>query len=74
MDRGRARKPISGGNLNRALKVLLKRADLPQSFRFHDLRHTCATLLLAKCVHPNKLVQALLGHASISMTMDLYSH
>ncbi len=58
--------------VNRSFKPLLERAGLP-SIRFHDLRHTCATLLLAKGVHP-KLVQALLGHASISMTMDLYSH
>jgi integrase len=41
--------------------------------RRHDLRHTAATLLLAKGVHP-KLVQHLLGHASITMTLDRYSH
>jgi integrase len=41
--------------------------------RFHGLRHTCATLLLAKGVH-SKFVQALLGHVRISVTMDLYSH
>ena len=57
---------------NRSFKPLLERTGLP-SIRFHDLRHTCATLLLAKGVHP-KLVHALLGHASISITMDLYSH
>ena len=73
MDRGRARKPISGGNLNRALKVLLKRADLPQSFRFHDLRHTCATLLLRQGVNP-KFVQEIRGHADISLTLNVYSH
>jgi integrase len=39
----------------------------------HDLRHTCATLLLGRGVHP-KLVQHLLGHASIAMTLDRYSH
>jgi integrase len=37
--------PVLRGDLNCA-KVLLKRAGFPQSFRFHDLRHTCATLLL----------------------------
>ncbi len=58
--------------VNRSFKPLLERAGLP-SIRFHDLRHTCATLLLAKGVHP-KFVQALLGHASIGITMDLYSH
>jgi integrase len=65
--------PLDAQNVvNRSFKPLLRRADLP-SIRFHDLRHTCATLLLAKGVHP-KLVQALLGHASIGITMDLYSH
>jgi integrase len=39
----------------------------------HDLRHTCATLLLIKSVHP-KYVQELLGHANISITLDTYSH
>lgn len=41
--------------------------------RFHDLRHLCATLLLSQGVHP-KVVQERLGHASISMTLDTYSH
>ena len=41
--------------------------------RFHDLRHTCATLLLQAGVHP-KIVQERLGHASITMTLDTYSH
>ena len=39
----------------------------------HDLRHTCATLLLGRGVHP-KLVHHHLGHASIPMTLDRYSH
>ncbi|NMA60890.1 MAG: tyrosine-type recombinase/integrase, partial [Firmicutes bacterium] len=41
--------------------------------RFHDLRHTCATLLLAKGVNP-KIVQERLGHSDISMTLNRYSH
>jgi integrase len=41
--------------------------------RWHDLRHTCAILLLERGVHP-KLVQHLLRHASITMTLDRYSH
>jgi integrase len=41
--------------------------------RVHDLRHTCATLLLKRNVHP-KIVQELLGHATIAITLDLYSH
>ncbi len=66
--------PISCHNLhNRSWKPLLKKAKLPHTTRFHDLRHTCATLLLSKNVHP-KYVQALLGHATIAMTLDLYSH
>ena len=52
---------------------LLRRAGLPERTRFHDLRHTCATLLLKKGVHP-KLVQELLGHATISITLDTYYH
>jgi len=56
----------------RSFTPLLKRAGLP-SIRFHDLRHTCATLLLSRNVHP-KYVQELLGHASIAITLDTYSH
>ena len=41
--------------------------------RFHDLRHTCATLLLVKGIHP-KVVQELLGHSNIAITLDTYSH
>jgi integrase len=41
--------------------------------RFHDLRHTSATLLLAAGVHP-KIVQERLGHSQIGITMDTYSH
>lgn len=54
------------------LKMLLKEAGLPD-IRFHDLRHSAATLLLSEGVHP-KVVQELLGHSNISMTMDVYSH
>jgi integrase len=53
-------------------KPLLKRAVLPE-IRFHDLRHTCATLLLSKNVNP-KVVSEMLGHASIAITLDTYSH
>ena len=65
--------PISGGNLNRGFKALLKRAGLPQTIRFHDLRHTCATLLLRQGVNP-KFVQDLLGHGDVSLTLNVYSH
>jgi len=65
--------PISGGNLNRAFKAMLKRGGLPERTRFHDLRHTCATLLLRLGVNP-KFVQEILGHADISLTLNVYSH
>ena len=54
------------------LKNLLAKAGLP-AIRFHDLRHSSASLLLSLGVHP-KVVQELLGHTQISMTMDIYSH
>jgi len=47
-------------------------ADLPR-IRLHDLRHTHATLALQAGVHP-KVVQERLGHATISITLDVYSH
>lgn len=50
----------------------VKAADVPV-IRFHDLRHTCATLALRVGVHP-KVVQEMLGHSSIAITLDLYSH
>jgi integrase len=53
-------------------KPLLRGAGLPQ-IRFHDLRHTCATLLLMKNVNP-KVVSEMLGHATIAITLDTYSH
>jgi integrase len=65
--------PLSARNLQRHFKTLLERAGLPRSFRFHDLRHTCATLLLRQGVHA-KYVQELLGHADISLTLNVYSH
>ena len=53
-------------------KPLLKRAGLPE-IRFHDLRHTCATLLLTRNVNP-KIVSELLRHATIAIPIDTYSH
>jgi integrase len=57
---------------NHRFKPLLTRAGLPQ-IRFHDLRHTCATLLLGRNVNP-KIVSEMLGHARIAITLDTYSH
>jgi integrase len=64
---------LSHRNVVRAFKDLLERAGPPQSTRFYDPRHTCATLLLGSNAHP-KYVQELLGHASIALTLDTYSH
>jgi integrase len=65
--------PLDAQNIvNRSFKPLLKRTDLP-NIRWHDLRHTCLTLLLSQGVHP-KYVQMLAGHASIQLTLDRYSH
>jgi integrase len=64
---------MSGTNLpRRYFKPLLKRAQLA-AVRLHDLRHTCATILLMAGKHP-KYVQELLGHHNTSITLDIYSH
>jgi integrase len=62
----------SAGHFSRMWHDLLRRAGI-SGFRFHDLRHTCATLLLLANVHP-KIVSERLGHASIQITLDTYSH
>ncbi len=58
---------------NRSFKRIKERAGVPTTTRFHDLRHTCATLLLGEGVNP-KVVSEQLGHASIRITLDTYSH
>jgi integrase len=69
---------IGGGLVNpsnlrqRSFAPLLKRAGLPP-ITYHDLRHTCASLLFQRNAHP-KFVQELLGHASVAITLDTYSH
>lgn len=64
--------PVSPRSLLYDFKRHLKENNLP-NMRFHDLRHTSATLLLSEGVHP-KVVQEMLGHSRINMTMDIYSH
>ncbi len=65
---------INPSNLrNRTFARLLKLAGLSPDTRFHDLRHTCATLLLSRNVNP-KIVSEMLGHSSIAITLDTYSH
>lgn len=58
--------------LVRRFHKLLKEAGLPR-IRFHDLRHSAATILISMGV-PTKVVQELLGHSNISITMDVYGH
>jgi integrase len=66
-------KPMNADNLyHRGFKPLLEKVGL-SGFTFHSLRHTCATLLLSKNIHP-RIAQEMLGHATISQTMDTYSH
>ena len=63
---------INPSNLrNHSFARLLKRAGLPPTTRFHDLRHTCATLLLSRNVNP-KIVSEMLGHANIATTIQKY--
>jgi integrase len=54
-------------------KPALEKAGLEEALRFHDLRHTCAGLLIAQGAHP-KEIQARLGHASITTTLNTYGH
>jgi integrase len=63
---------MAPSEMTRALKRALRAAQLPD-IRFHDLRHSHATILLQENVHP-KIVSARLGHSKIQVTMDTYSH
>jgi site-specific recombinase XerD len=66
-------RPLTGSViLQWKFQPLLARAGLPR-IRFHDLRHTAATLMLLQGIHP-KVVSEMLGHGSVSITLDLYSH
>ena len=65
--------PLDGHNLSsRHLRRILKEAGLPQ-IRLYDLRHTAATLALSAGV-PVKVVSEMLGHSSVALTLDVYSH
>ncbi len=63
---------LSPTTLRLALRRALSRAELP-IIRFHDLRHSAATLMLSRGVHP-KMASEMLGHSTIGITLDLYSH
>jgi integrase len=65
-------RPMEGSNLISVFHKALREAGLPM-LRIHDLRHTAATQMLERGVHP-KVVQEMLGHSSIMLTLDTYSH
>lgn len=66
--------PLMPGNLKRRhFRPILDRAKLPKDFRLYDLRHTCATLLPLAGENP-KVVSERLGHATVMLTLDVYSH
>ena len=64
--------PLDARNVHREFKAVLKGADLPL-VRFHDLRHTAATLLLAQGVDPRTIMETL-GDSQINLTMNTHSH
>ncbi|USK71247.1 site-specific integrase [Peribacillus asahii] len=64
--------PTNKSNIRRSFKAIIKKAKLPK-IRFHDMRHTHATLLLLQGVNP-KIVSERLGHADVRITLDTYSH
>jgi integrase len=64
--------PLQPRSLSQAFRKFIKARNLPR-IRLHDLRHSHATHMLASGVHP-KIAQERLGHSSVSVTIDLYSH
>lgn len=64
--------PLDGSSVTHRFQAMLERSGLPH-MRFHDLRHACASLLLAQGV-PMRMIMEILGHSQISLTMNLYSH
>src|SRR5262249_28427531 len=64
--------PLEPHSLHEDFKRILSRADLPD-MRFHDLRHSAASLMLAQGI-PWRSIQEILGHSSIALTANLYAH
>lgn len=64
--------PTHKSNIRRVFKSIIKKAEVPK-IRFHDMRHTYATLLLLQGVNP-KIVSERLGHADVRITLDTYNH
>ena len=64
--------PVDQRNLDRDFKTVLKKANL-EEIRFHDLRHTAASLMLNNGI-PALVVSKMLGHAKTSTTLDIYGH
>ena len=69
---GELGQPLYGPNVTRRFQGILEAAGLPH-MRFHDLRHSCASLLLAQGV-PLSTIQEVLGHSSYAFTRDVYAH
>ena len=65
--------PFYPDGISKRFKRILRAAGLPQTTTLHDLRHTHATLLLGEGIHP-KVVSERLGHSTVAITLDLYSH
>jgi integrase len=65
-------KPLIGSTVTKAFQLRVRRAGLGH-LRFHDLRHSCASFLLAQGVPPRVIMETL-GHSTISTTMDTYAH
>ena len=66
-----AGQPIDPSVLSHGFGRIVKMAGL--DVRFYDLRHSCATLMLGAGIHP-EVVQEMLGHSSIQITVDIYGH
>jgi integrase len=65
--------PLEPGGVTAKFRALTAKAKLPEGFRLHDLRHSCAAALVAQKVDARTIME-ILGHSNISTTMDIYAH